>query len=321
MGFITPKADMNSFVGGVQKKWLPETSSYLAKRGTIIGGDSQRKVFIAGQGLIGYNYGPRKQKSYAREIPIDKRTMGGPGSWAATAVRNQILERNQRMQDNRQVPAYMNPAKVLKQSSAILGLGRMTAPGAEQRAKAKAYFFEGQYGSSTTGLKSKWEINDSMQVLGGVIPASDIARATNRNFGDKTLTNLPPNYYLGLGNQIKGPDKRYAEKLTDLRRFGALGSVERDTTAGQQAELFRRIAWIRDMNMRLRAGPMDHQQPDAPGEFQLGAMQGHRTSAWERRNIEKMQELEKKKLHRVGTGERFQQEATQNVQASDRGTM
>jgi len=323
MGFINYTGAPTQMVGSpahgqqVQRQWLASTSSFSNAEGTRIGGDGRRNVWTAGQGLIGSNVGPQRVKNYTREIPIDKRNQGGPGSWAAGVERNRIMERNLRMQQNKAVPIYMNPASVARQSSEIMGLGRKVSPGRQQMSKARAYYFEGQYGSATPGLKSTWEIKDSMSVLGGSIPAADIARATSQNFGDKTLSNLPPNYYLGLGNQIKGPDKYLAKRLTDLRRFGTLGSVERDTAYGQTAELFRRTQWIRDMNMRARE-PQMHTAPDAPGEFQLGGMQGKRVGAWERRKLEKIQELEKKKLHRVGTGERYQQEATTNAPASDR---
>ena len=325
MGFITPKdywgPSGSTKMTTTKKKNLSSASSFIAKRGTIIGGDGYRNVMTESAGAIGYNYGPFGTKAYAREVPVDKRMMGGPNSYSALVERNRIAQRNQRMQQNMQVPEYMNPAKIAKQASAALGLGRAVSPGRELAARVRSYALEGQFGSATSGLKSTWEISDSMQVLGGQIPAADIARATSQNFGDKSLTNLPPNYYLGLGNQIKGPDKRYAQRLTELRKFGSLGYIERDTAYGQMAQLFKNIKGIREMNMRLRRGPMDHTEPDAPGEFQLGGMQGSRVAAWERRKLEKMQELEKKKLHRVGTGERFQQEATLTRQASDRGTV
>jgi len=200
---------------------------------------------------------------------------------------------------------------------------RPESPGANQRTKALSYYFEGQMGSTTgKGLKSTFTL-DPTQALGasGTSDMLQKFQSTDWQRQDPSMTNLPPNYYLGFGNKIKGPNEHLAKEYTRLREFGTLGSTSRDTAAGQFSMWLKATAEDRKRRAAMEVAaktPQAHHQPVTGGEYQLGNMQGARLRAWERRQLQKQEELQKKKLQVVGPGIRVQKEASITERASSR---
>jgi len=243
-----------------------------------------------------------------RNIPVNPNLIAGPGTASATRERGRIEERNTRMQRNR---PYQSPREILNRPDSAV---------ANQKSKAMAYYFEGQ--SSGNFRQGEFSI-DPWQMFTGAMPSEAIKKAKNLSYNsqDPSLTNLPSNYYLGFGNQIKGPDDYISKNLTQLRRFGGLGDIGRDTAIGQMATLIRNTAEMRKIRMTQEAAakiPKAHWQPSTNGQYQLGNMQGQRERAWERRQLQKQTELQKKKLVRVETKDRTQQESPNVERASTR---
>lgn len=256
--------------------------------------------------------------------------VGGVGSKAATMA--QQIYRNSRNQNRKSVnnrPTLSPPG-----SGAAMS-------GRQLQERARKYYFEGQAafgnenpayseggggrgGSSISARVQSFNMTDpasNFLINNGMTPENmNIARnAANKPRVEDSMSQMPSGYYLGFGNKVRtvgdNSERKYmAGRYSDLREHGSLGG---DPWANQNKETYRKLQDLRD---RLANGSWmsgtgklnPHTRPEAPGTFVLGADQGMRVRAFERREAAKVEEAKKDDLKKAtDPGTPLQQEATE----------
>lgn len=99
-----------------------------------------------------------------------------------------------------------------------------------------------------------------------------------------------------------------SSEISKLSSFPSHGMTE-DMAYNRLAKMYE---MVKKMKPQQQGPAAAHTKPEAPGSFQLGGMQGSRVKAYERRIAERVDELKKKQLTRVGTGDKVQQEAKES---------